>query len=104
MFSFMLRDRYPIFCSVFQSAAQVETKPELEPPIFDPDSFKQEFGTEEEQTGEINDYTGYDFADTTNDSEPLFTPEDDSVHDLEKINELIERMVISAASQLPKDK
>ena len=103
MFSFMLRDRYPIFCSVFQTASQNPQDPIFEPPILEQETYEQEYGLEEDQPEASNGYLYNDTFTPESSETQFFEFEDDSVHDLDKINALIERMVISAAANLPKN-
>jgi hypothetical protein len=102
MFSFMLKDRYPIFCSVFQTAAEYNF--EEDRPDFMEEYQQFETNNPDVETTDLFTHSFDERFESFNpeiETRSFNTQECDSVHDLDKINELLERMVISATENMP---
>ena len=93
----MMKQRYPIFCSVFKDAYDEDlTNFKTSDLDFQNSNFEEKQIQQENDTT-YNDYENYYEIDVYDDNsyQPKQEEELDFAHDLEKVSSLIEQMVIS---------
>ena len=95
-FSLMMKQRYPIFCSVFTDAYKEDTDKEKYTDFDYQNSYSDPISsyTENPQMNDFDDYYEIDLNDNYS-YQPKEQEELDFAHDLQQVSNLIEKMVIS---------